>query len=517
MIDLEAAEEQHILNPQVVQKDPGKIDLNAAQIQRIIVSGYPTQRARHFILTIKESAKDPGKSSPPAQELDEEAANARRWLAGAAQDVRLSSPNDAGAKGKRDESVSLNIGLTYRGLHRLGLAEKYLSVFDKKAPAFAEGAFPRAAHRLGDTGLSDADFWELPFKPNAAHVLVLLHAEEEKALNAISDQLRAYDTAGAFSGWDTPFDAAHITDDRKDRRAHFGLKDGITRALIEGIYDGKGHDVHKPGEFLLGYPNNDGFNPWFLARRPDEVANFFKNGSFGVFRKMEQDEVAFNSFVNVCSASLGQTREYVIAKLVGRWPDGQVLDINCHSKPPPVLTKDAHPDDTFDFSNDKDGIGCPFGSHIRRMNPRKDRVVPFRRRPLIRRGMPYGKAFAKGGEYDKRGLMGLFFCASIEDQFEHLVAEWGNKSPMGVNNRGDARDPLAGNHGSAPSVFDIPMREGPSRKLTGFGPFITTKGTIYAFFPSKRALLAIACNSAHTRSARNECPECDAALRAAQI
>ena len=43
--------------------------------------------------------------------------------------------------------------------------------------------------------------------------------------------------------------------------------------------------------------------------------------------------------------------------------------------------------DSFDFSDDPDGQGCPFGSHIRRMNPRAERVAPFRERPLMRRGM----------------------------------------------------------------------------------------------------------------------------------
>jgi deferrochelatase/peroxidase EfeB len=228
-----------------------------------------------------------------------------------------------------------------------------------------------------------------------------------------------------------------------------------------------------------------------LAKRPDEVADFFKNGSFGVLRKMEQDEAAFNTFVGLCAASLGETREYVISKFVGRWPDGQVIDARSHSSAPKALPKGVSVDD-FDFTQDDRGVGCPFGSHIRRMNPRKDAVVPSRRRPLVRRGMPYGKPFAKGNESDKRGLMGLFFCASIEDQFEHLVAEWAEKNPMGINNQGDCKDPLTGSHGAAPSIFDIPMPDGSSRKIVGFRPFVITRGTLYAFFPSKPALQAIA-------------------------
>ena len=59
------------------------------------------------------------------------------------------------------------------------------------------------------------------------------------------------------------------------------------------------------------------------------------------------------------------------------------------------------------------------------MNPRKDPIVPLSKRPLIRRGMPYGPKFDQEPDAP-RGLLGLFFCASLEDQFEHLLIEWGS-------------------------------------------------------------------------------------------
>jgi hypothetical protein len=148
--------------------------------------------------------------------------------------------------------------------------------------------------------------------------------------------------------------------------------------------------------------------------------------------------------------------------------------------------------DDFDFSTDADGHGCPFGSHVRRMNPRADGVVPFRRRPLIRRGMPYGQAYAEDEEDGlRRGLLGLFFCASLEDQFEHLVSEWGDGTPLGTPNRGSSKDPLIGNHTQGHAPFDIPVAEGPLRQLNGMAPFITTRGTAYLFFPGLNALRAM--------------------------
>jgi hypothetical protein len=97
--------------------------------------------------------------------------------------------------------------------------------------------------------------------------------------------------------------------------------------------------------------------------------------------------------------------------------------------------------------------------------------------------MPYGPKFDH--EPDKpRGLLGLFFCASLEDQFEHLLIEWGNANPMGPDNRGNAKDPLVGNYQDPRAFFDIPMPGEPLRQLDAFTRYVTTRGTLYAFFPS---------------------------------
>jgi hypothetical protein len=125
------------------------------------------------------------------------------------------------------------------------------------------------------------------------------------------------------------------------------------------------------------------------------------------------------------------------------------------------------------------------------MNPRDDPVVPIRRRPILRRGMPYGPLYdPKGGADNKkpRGLLGLFFCASLEHQFEHLVGQWANDTPMGPNNRGNARDPLIGQNDPARHVYDIPLSDTATLALRGLEPFVTTKGTLYAFFPSLSAI-----------------------------
>ena len=80
----------------------------------------------------------------------------------------------------------------------------------------------------------------------------------------------------------------------------------------------------------------------------------------------------------------------------------------------------------------------------------------------------------------------------IEDQFEHLLVEWGHANPMGPANRGDSDDPLIGTHGDARAMFDIPLADEELQQMQDFTRFVTTRGTLYAFFPGIAALHAIA-------------------------
>ena len=98
--------------------------------------------------------------------------------------------------------------------------------------------------------------------------------------------------------------------------------------------------------------------------------------------------------------------------------------------------------------------------------------------------MPYGPEYCDQTKHEKRGLIGLFFCASIEDQFETVMSEWVEKKPMGPRHLGNAKDPLVGHHDDE-TFFHIPQENGPGIKLTGFEPFVTTRGTLYALFPSR--------------------------------
>ena len=194
--------------------------------------------------------------------------------------------------------------------------------------------------------------------------------------------------AGGLDGWGQPFEGSQLTQDTDVRIEHFGFRDGISNPVIEGFPPGK-ENTHAPGEFLLGYRNDQKFNPWLLINpwpkpnpwlRPlnpaPQLTEFFRNGSFAAFRQLEQDVRRFNASVEGWAIQLGggqdleKWREYVRAKLAGRWWNGEIVQpgqsdppARCGGYPRTSKLND------FDFSEDPRAHGCPFGAHIRRMNP----------------------------------------------------------------------------------------------------------------------------------------------------
>ena len=203
-----------------------------------------------------------------------------------------------------------------------------------------------------------------------------------------------------------------------------------------------------------------------------------------MLRKIEQDEEAFNNYLDHQALAQKLPRDVSQGKALRALGQRGPRAAHGRARDDASCARSGEP---FDFKEDREGFGCPFGAHIRRINPRSDTIAPARMRPIFRRGMPYGPLYSEGTKHKKRGLIGLFFCASIEDQFEIVMSQWVENKPMGPANRGNAKDPLVGRH-DEDSVFRIP-REGKSDiELAGFQPFVTTLGTAYALFPSRSTL-----------------------------
>jgi Dyp-type peroxidase family len=456
-----------------------KIELK--DIQGIILSGYAPLKAAVFVLLRVTDA-----------------APARGWLAG------LASRLTAAADSITDRAV--NVAFTVDGLRALQLDEAIVGEFGAE---FKERMhyYVRAGN-LGDIGDSSSDKWLWGGPREPVHIVLLLYATDQPALKALYEA-----EVAEYRGVEE-----QVVLETRDLggREHFGFRDALSQPLIEhdGAQSlgfgalrapGPGEVTIKPGEFLLGYENESGrrqASPSVhatrdpgneLPRRDDGRGDLGRNGSYMVLRQLEQDVQGFWTFV-FRHAHHPDQREWLAAKLVGRWRGGAPLVTAPHADDPRQSKLNA-----FGYQNrDPDGLRCPFGAHIRRANPRDWHVGPdpnsalaeSKRHRLMRRGRPYGPPLSDDWDFatvadaatdgGPRGLHFLCFNADIRSQFEFVQWRWLNlRTFAGLSS--DA-DPLVG---AEPDRFTI---QGGGAPLTGMQRFVTVRGGAYCFMLSLRAV-----------------------------
>ncbi|MCG2595441.1 hypothetical protein LZ009_21905 [Ramlibacter sp. XY19] len=463
-----------------MSKEPTAEDLEE-EVQGLALTGYSNPMMRSLVLRVQERDA------------------ARKFVRSLLQQELVGfGTTERVAKGL---ACKINIGFTYEGLQALGAPADLLQVLKDKSPAFGEGAILRAA-RLGDAGPSAPERWGAVFQRSNAHAWISIHADDPKSIDAAVGCLQSLPGATGLAGWAAGEGAVpegvHMRDQGDPpevRRVHFGLRDNITKP---GILPPRLPEDprHQPGELLLGYPNDAQADLWTAEPTPTHIAAFLRNGSFGVLRQMWQDVAGFETYLQKQSDALNDlghvfaSPQYLKAKLSGRWPNG--MPVRPFATKQPAATA---PLEKIDFAADLRGLGCPFGAHIRRANPRTDKLLPDRKRALFRRGIPYGPpypAYPAEAKSIDRGLLGVFFCGRIEDQFEQLITEWLEKNPLGPPNRGWSKDPISSQHDDPKAEFHIPQLNADPIVLKGFRPFVRTRGMLYALFPSRRGLAAIA-------------------------
>jgi deferrochelatase/peroxidase EfeB len=413
----------------------------------------------------------------------------------------------AGIRGNRFEpQAQWSLGFSRIGLERVGVPDHVRACFASKAPAFTAGAAQRAAPHLGLTGENAPERWDDRFAHGTLHAVLTIHTRNKHNVQHHVAQAQAL--AATHGIGCRPLDPAETLDPPPGKQGnwvHFGYRDGLARVGIEGwTSDQSLRRVHLPvsrhkaGEFVLGHAPDRGADRWNagpgLRVWPDETRAFFHNGSFGVLQQIEQRVAAFEAYVEREAAARKVPPDEIKALLCGRTPEGV-----------PLAAPANKPEDDFDYAQDPDGARCPFGSHVRRLNPRvppdgtgaatPDRYPAHfsRARPLLRRGMPYGSAWTRErANAVERGLMGQFFCASIESQYEHLLGQWSDRVPLGSPDKGGARDPFIGAHSPADGPFIHQVNGRGRKRLAGMTPFTRTRGVAYLFYPSLTTLHGIA-------------------------
>jgi len=434
-------------------------------------------------------------------------------LTGGKQYLRELLPEITPATDKPDE-LAVQVALTYAGFSFLQLPAEGLASFSRE---FREGM--TESHRqfiLGDNGENAPDNWAWGNPAHdEMHLLLIIYAKDARTLaeKLVVEKNRA-DNYGVLELHTLP------TGLLQDHKEHFGFRDDISRPIIEELVENveKKPGVTFPaGEFIMGYKNlydeyapapsipvtKDALNVLPVSADLPDRKDFGKNGTYLVYRQMEQDVFGFWEYLH----NQAKDKEEAIAlasKMVGRWPDGSPLTLTPDKPDPSLSTANG-----FGFWNeDKAGLKCPIGAHIRRTNPRdhlvtertqKDSTEMAAKHRMLRKGRPYGTPVSERlvpeeilelpRDDEKRGLHFLCLVTDIRRQFEFVQNNWVNFHKFGGLDQ-DA-DPIIGNHYKSDTVvsdeFSIPAYP-VKRKLKNLPNFTTIKGGGYFFFPGLRAL-----------------------------
>jgi len=388
----------------------------------------------------------------------------------------------------------LNLSLSWTGLRALGIAEN--------ADFASEFKVGPEAGILGDAGDSAPNrWWNGRFDTREVHVVVHLHARtavdletatsdvrREAAAGGLRELLPAENDGGTLSGrWLSP----------GGRELHFGYLDGFSQPVVnwEDVPDRP--DLLDLRHIVLGYANTT------VPSRPQRApwADLARDGTYAVMRWLRQDVAAFEKFLTEQGPRAAPqlppeaAREWLAAKLMGRWRDGT-----------PVVLSPDHPDPAlagrdFSYADDQSGLSCPLAAHVRIAHRRDDALTaanvfaPGQPR-VLRRGMTYGPKYVGDGDAEvDRGVVGLFLCASINRQFYPLT-RW-----MHTTNFRDAfsveaqarQDPIVGNRARprADPSFAVPTPAG-EVMIRGLPDFVQSKGTLFLLMPGLSGLARLA-------------------------
>lgn len=434
------------------------------EIQGLVLRSYGMDALRLFVLEVRNAA--------------------------AARSIIARLPITSGAPWDTKPDFCVNLAVTYSGLNALQVPASSLATFPAE---FVQGAVSRA-ELVGDTGANGPANWKQPVAGPGVHLVILLFAQTKEILEAQTLVLRGLwaDPAAFFETF--VLNSGMLP----GSVAHFGYRDGFSQPTIDGGLPNPVPEVvpnSPPGQFVLGYPSQfDQFT--YPVPQPSELG---LNGSFLALRILEQDCAAFDRLLSEAPQKYGISGEMLAAKMCGRWRNGVPLALS------PVTDTPAEPIpleklNSFDYVptsgnpgiyNDAKGYHCPIGSHMRRNNPRNSTVAGGAglKHRIVRRGLPYGPPFDPNHPNDgiERGLLGLFICVSLKDQFEFLMSEWVDGDIFAPGLSG-TRDPVLGNSPDGQAKFTIPVENANKIVVSGFSRFVTTRGSAYCFLPSLTAL-----------------------------
>lgn len=418
---------------------------------------------------------------------------------------------------EKPESFRMQLAFTFSALQKLGVDKAVAHGFSLE---FVQGMITEHKSRvLGDLGQSAPQNWKWGGPDSPIDMAILLFAGTDEGL---ASQLTVLREGFAAAGLQ---EIVELTSEVNAlHKEHFGFRDGMSQPVIPGLKkSGSPENTVAAGEFILGYNNaydqlpespqvsqeNDPEKLLVDSAQYKGMRDFGRNGSYLVFRQLTQDVAGFWEAVYSVvknenpDADVAEAVQ-LAAKMVGRWPNGKPITLSPDVESPYDPTED---EDYLYTKNDADGSGCPFGSHIRRANPRdampdnnpQNAVRISNRHRILRRGRNFGPPLAPGfdpadlikamPDGQERGLHFLCFNTNIQRQFEFIQHSWSNNTKfaglysdpdpiLGIKDSRDKRE-----------THDFTM-QGPllRRKVKGLRRHVHVVGGAYFFMPGMRAL-----------------------------
>jgi Dyp-type peroxidase family len=446
-----------------------------------------------------------------------------------------------------------NIAFSYQGIKKIAEHIPGLLSVDFDDQAFKQGMAARSVG-LGDETRNgkpgNANKWKVGAPGKEPDVILVVASDDAEDLKsevtALLQSLKGAKRIAQDDGATLPA-SLHL-----QGHEHFGFLDGVSQPGVRGhVSDdpsdvltprqnpndrgqGKpGQDLLLPGEFVFGYVQQDGKSEDLSVPGQVSAAGpvWAKNGSFLVFRRLNQDVFGFHTFLKTQAKPNGfKDGDEFGAHLVGRWKSGAPVlrtplkddsglghddcannNFEFQVSTPQIKKKETSADcldDKFATSpGDKTGARCPFAGHIRKAYPRDDtsatiqgvKEATTQTHRLLRRGIPFGKASkstptkpVNDGKVD-RGLLFLAYQTSIVNHFEFVTQKWVNDPDF--KDTGAGFDPILGQNNSAPNrerQFKVINPAGQTKDVTTTADWVVPSGGEYFFAPSISALNLLA-------------------------
>ena len=493
--------------------DMSSASVDVKDIQGIVRFGFgPLKDASFWLLKIRDAAA------------------ARAWLA--------TAPVTTAEKLSTPPISALQVAFTREGLEALGVAGDVVAGFSAEFLSGMAGEASRS-RRLGDVGANSPEWWKWGSARNVPHMLMMLYAQQGQ-LDKLTRSIQSTEWNSAFEALDC------LTTSNLQGTEPFGFNDGISQPSLdwtrERRTDGdelKYGNLLALGEFLLGYPNEYGkytARP-LLADEPGNSGLPFaedapgkrdlgRNGTYLVFRQLQQDVRGFWRFLDKQTYSKPQARLQLAESMVGRRMDGAPL-VPAQAQLIEGIDSKSAAQNQFTYDSDNEGIRCPFGAHIRRANPRNadlpassgligrllhmlgfgnakyrdDVIASTRFHRMLRRGREYGtglspeQAVADGPDSGEHGIHFICVVANILRQFEFVQNAWVMGTKFDALT--EESDPLLGNREAVAgcqftNTFSLPQESGARVHIGDMPQFVTVRGGAYFFLPSLSALRYLA-------------------------